>query len=209
VRFTFSKRGDARFLSHRQTMDSLERALRAAGLPVRYTEGFNPHIRLSMGPALALGHEGAGEVFDVDCTAPVRPGQVEACNRLLPEGLRLDAFEPLVPGAPALGKTVLAARYRVAPTDEPWPSSPPESPATVRDGVRSWEVRPDGELHLELNLRQTAGPTPSVKTVLAACGIDENALPRLRVIRERLVLGPRSRRRDSRDADAGETGVRT
>src|SRR4030095_3037509 len=56
-RVTFSKTGDARFLSHRNTMDVLERAIRAAGLPARYSEGFNPHMRLSMGPALALGLE--------------------------------------------------------------------------------------------------------------------------------------------------------
>ena len=56
-RVTFSKTGDARFLSHRNTMDVLERAIRAAGLPARYSEGFNPHMKLSMGPALALGLE--------------------------------------------------------------------------------------------------------------------------------------------------------
>ena len=47
-RITFEKTGDARFLSHRNTMDVLERAIRAAGLPARYSEGFNPHMKLSM-----------------------------------------------------------------------------------------------------------------------------------------------------------------
>src|SRR5262245_21184266 len=65
-RVTFSKTGDARLLSHRNTMDLLERAIRAAGLPARYSEGFNPHMRLSMGPALALGIESRHEVFEVD-----------------------------------------------------------------------------------------------------------------------------------------------
>ena len=56
-RVTFAKTGDARFLSHRNTMDVFERAIRAAGLPARYSEGFNPHMKLSMGPALPLGLE--------------------------------------------------------------------------------------------------------------------------------------------------------
>ncbi|MGZ6988704.1 MAG: TIGR03936 family radical SAM-associated protein, partial [Thermoanaerobaculia bacterium] len=64
-RFTFEKLGDARYLSHRNTMDVLERALRASGAPVRYTEGYNPHLRMSMGPALPLGHESTHELFDV------------------------------------------------------------------------------------------------------------------------------------------------
>ncbi len=87
-RLTFSKTGDARFLSHRQVMDALERVIRAAGLPVRYTQGFNPHIRLSMGPALSVGHEGSAEIFDVDCTAPLNKIHVTKVNSLLPEVTR-------------------------------------------------------------------------------------------------------------------------
>jgi uncharacterized protein (DUF2344 family) len=34
-RVTFEKTGDARFLSHRNTMDVLERAIRASGRPAR------------------------------------------------------------------------------------------------------------------------------------------------------------------------------
>jgi len=78
VRFTFAKFGDARFLSHRNVMDLLERALRAAAVPVRYTEGYNPHIRLSMGPALPLGAEALAEMFDVECHGDVEAGNVKA-----------------------------------------------------------------------------------------------------------------------------------
>ena len=86
-RFVFSKMGDARWLSHRQLMDALERMVRAAGLPVRYTEGFNPHIRLSMGPALPVGYEGRAETFDVDCTAPLSEHHLARANALLPNGV--------------------------------------------------------------------------------------------------------------------------
>src|SRR5687767_835614 len=72
-RLTFEKKGDARFLSHRNTMDAFERAIRASGLSARYSEGFNPHMKLSMGPALPLGLESRHEVFDVDGRAPFGP----------------------------------------------------------------------------------------------------------------------------------------
>ena len=81
------KTGDARFLSHRNTMDVLERAIRAAGLPARYSEGFNPHMKLSMGPALALGLESLHEVFDVEGTATFPPDAAAAIEAKLPEGL--------------------------------------------------------------------------------------------------------------------------
>ncbi len=86
-RIAFSKTGDARLLSHRNTMDVLERAIRAAGLPARYTEGFNPHMKLSMGPALALGLESRHEVFDVDGRAAFPPDAAERINAKLPAGV--------------------------------------------------------------------------------------------------------------------------
>jgi radical SAM-linked protein len=191
-RFTFSKTGDARYLSHRQVMDTLERVLRAAGVPTRYTEGYNPHIRLSMGPALGVGQEGLAEVFDVDCTAPVRPAHLDGMNRLLPEGLAITDARDLVPQAPSLGKMVSSARYLIAaPSGDPWPAEPIGLEGDAATALQRWEVLPDGRLRVELNQRQIDGPTATVKDLLLALGVDAAALPLIRVTRERLVLRPR------------------
>jgi len=189
-RFTFSKTGDARFLSRRQLMDALERTLRAAEVPVRYTEGYNPHIRISMGPALPVGYEGFAEVFDVDCTAPIRSQHLSAMNRLLPAGVEVIDARDLVPGAPSLGKMIAAARYRIASIDGcAWPSSPPDALGleTAR-GISAWTVQPDGSLHVELDLRPTEGPVVTVKDLIRSAGVTDDEIPLVRVVRERLVL---------------------
>ena len=111
VRFTFEKLGDARYLSHRNTMDVLERAVRAARVPVRYTEGFNPHMRLSMGPALPLGHESRHELFDLDLTDAMTPELLFAVNSRLPAGVRVLAFLDLPKGARSLGQSATEAVY--------------------------------------------------------------------------------------------------
>jgi radical SAM family uncharacterized protein len=111
-RFTFEKLGDARYLSHRNTMDVLERALRASGAPVRYTEGYNPHLRMSMGPALPLGHESKHELFDVDVLDALTDAHVTAVNARLPEGLRITACLELPKGAKSLGRAATMAVYR-------------------------------------------------------------------------------------------------
>ncbi len=194
-RFTFTKTGDARFLSHRQLMDAIERALRAAAVPARYTEGFNPHIRISMGPPLALGHEGLAELFDVDCTAPVRQQHVDAVNRLLPAGVEVVEELALVPGAPSLGKLVAAARYRIDPVPgRPWPTAPDEVAADLGERIHEWVVLPDGSLAVELAQRSHEGPQLTVKQLLRAHAVPEDELPLVRVVRERLVLRPPSRR---------------
>jgi hypothetical protein len=110
-RFTFEKLGDARYLSHRNTMDVLERALRASGAPVRYTEGYNPHLRMSMGPALPLGHESKHELFDVDVENAFTKEHLQAVNDRLPSGIRITALAELAKGAKSLGRAAIEAVY--------------------------------------------------------------------------------------------------
>jgi len=146
-----------------------------------------------MGPALPVGHEGLSEIFDVECTAPVRQSHLEAMARLLPTGMELLDARDLVPGAPSLGKMVAAARYRVPQLDQrPWPNASDEIPETLREGISLWEVLPSGDLRIELNQRESDGPVVSVKALLAALGLDDEHIRRVRVTRERLVLRPRS-----------------
>jgi hypothetical protein len=111
-RVSFEKLGDARYLSHRNVMDILERAFRAARVPVRYTEGFNPHLKLSMGPALPLGQESRHELFDLDVVDTLAPEFLPAVNDRLPPGMRLLGWTELPSGARSLGKAATEAVYR-------------------------------------------------------------------------------------------------
>jgi len=182
-------------------MDALERMVRAAQLPVRYTEGFNPHIRLSMGPALPVGHEGQAEAFDVDCTAPLRKQHLERANDLLPEGVQILDARPLLPGAPKLGRLVAAARYRIGTLGgvAPWPDSEAGLAEEIRSGVRHWQRIDDGSLLVELNARQENGPQISVKKLLLALGVAEDRVAQVPVTREMLVLEARAKIRESAD----------
>ena len=203
-RFTFSKTGDARFLSHRQLMDTLERVVRAATIPVRYTEGFNPHIRLSMGPALALGHEGEAEIFDVDCTAPVHGQHVEKANSLLPDGVEILDAKALLPGAPSIGKLLAATRYLISPEPDQgsWPESEDGLADELRAGIRQWRRLENGGLRVELNARQEEGPVVTAKQLLLGLGLEQERAVRVGVTREMLVLRPRRKRPEGGGQDS-------
>ena len=43
----FEKGETLRYIGHLDLMRAMQRALRRSGLPIRYSNGFNPHIRLS------------------------------------------------------------------------------------------------------------------------------------------------------------------
>jgi radical SAM family uncharacterized protein/radical SAM-linked protein len=196
-RVTFSKTGDARFLSHRNTMDVLERAIRAAGLPARYSEGFNPHMKMSMGPALALGLESLQEVFDVEGAAPFPADAAGRIGAKLPPGIAILEVRPLAAGEPSLSKAVRGARYAARLVT---PEQVTRAVDAVADGWReampalralSLETDASGAcLRFEVNLDQAAGETATAKKVLAsilAIPAEEHAA--LSVVREATILG--------------------
>jgi len=65
VRFTFTKSGDLRWLAHLDLIKLVEMAMLRSGLPVSYTEGYNPRPRLHFGPSLSVGVAGERELFEV------------------------------------------------------------------------------------------------------------------------------------------------
>jgi radical SAM family uncharacterized protein len=195
-RITFSKTGDARFLSHRNTMDVLERAIRAAGLPARYSEGFNPHMRLSMGPALALGLESRHEVFDVDGNAPFPEDAARRIAEKLPEGLAILEVRALAAGEPSLSKAVKGARYSVRLASEDQIARAGDALTNgwrdAMPSVREFALEADREgtrLRFEVNLDQSAGETATAKSVLERLlGIPPAAQVSLSVTREATLL---------------------
>ena len=115
IRFRIA--GAARFLSHAETFRVFQRACARAVLPVRYTEGFNPHPRLSLPLPRPVGVEADDELLvarlhndweagpvgkgsPVQCTALGVPNQAQheaamkqALAEQLPEGIEVLAVE--------------------------------------------------------------------------------------------------------------------
>ena len=52
---SISKGEELRFLGHLDYLRTMERAIMRSGLPVAFSEGFNPHMKISMDSALGVG----------------------------------------------------------------------------------------------------------------------------------------------------------
>ncbi len=99
-RLHLTKTGKLRFLSHHDLMRVLERAIRRSGIPIEYSEGFNPRPRISYHTALAVGIESEAEPVDIEVGVWKPPAEVQrAIASQLPSGLALAACEPVLPGA--------------------------------------------------------------------------------------------------------------
>ena len=65
VRIRFRKVGEAAYISLLDLQRVFHRILKRSGLPVYYTQGFNPHIYLSFACPLSLGQESICECCEV------------------------------------------------------------------------------------------------------------------------------------------------
>jgi radical SAM-linked protein len=93
-RIRFTKTGRMRFLSHHDLMRMFERALRRTGLPLRMTEGYNPHPIIAFPTALGLGIESLDEILEFELSSWTAPRQIEkTLGEQLPEGVQVRSCE--------------------------------------------------------------------------------------------------------------------
>lgn len=114
LRFQITKDKEIRFISHLEYLRTIGRAFRRAGLPVAYSQGFNPHMKYSLASALGVGVVSYAEFVELELTEPVEP--LEAANafkKALPRGIRVLAVDAVENSAPALMSVAGGAEYRV------------------------------------------------------------------------------------------------
>lgn len=65
LRVMFRKVGNLQYISHLDLQRTFQRVLVRAGLPLWYTKGFNPHIKMVFGMPLPVGCESECEFLDI------------------------------------------------------------------------------------------------------------------------------------------------
>jgi radical SAM family uncharacterized protein/radical SAM-linked protein len=121
VRVRYAKLGRLVALSHLETMHALLRAIRRAGLPVAYSQGYHPKPRVSFGPALPVGVESLCEHMDLDLLGPADAADVgERLARQLAEDFRVVEAAVVDPGEPSVSEALRAVHYRVRFPEEAW-----------------------------------------------------------------------------------------
>ena len=103
---------ELKFLSNLDMMRMMERALRRAEIPYALSEGFNPHIKLSMGTVLPVGIWGKNEYFDLELKNRVSPDWLrQQLNTVLPAGVEIKRAKEIDYRQPALMKIINSAAY--------------------------------------------------------------------------------------------------
>lgn len=95
VRLRFAKQGRLKYISHLDINRAMSRALKRAGIPLWYTEGFNPHPYMSFSLPLSLGVESLCESVDIRLVGDMSNTEIKKrMNKVLPEDLKiLDVYD--------------------------------------------------------------------------------------------------------------------
>ncbi len=103
MRLLFEKRGRAKYLSQLDCMHTLTRAFTRAGFKLKYSQGFNPHPRLSVAHPLPVGVEGYAEMPDFEVEEEPSADALERLNARLPDGIK--GIKLYTPDAPVKAYT--------------------------------------------------------------------------------------------------------
>lgn len=114
VRLRFQKHGIMRFVGHLDMMRFFQKAIRRAGLPVAYSNGFHPHQIMSFALPLGIGITSDGEYMDLELSEDI-PGKeaLDCLNAEMAGGVRVMSWNRLPDSAKKAMAAVEAAEYRV------------------------------------------------------------------------------------------------
>lgn len=92
----YNKMDRAKYFSHTDVNNIIQRGFRRAGIPVCFSKGFHPKMIVSFPPALPLGMEGRAEVIEFRSDYYIPQDEFAShINAYLPPGIRFSRLEKL------------------------------------------------------------------------------------------------------------------
>jgi len=181
IRLRFSKTDTLRFIGHLDFLRVFQQTIRRSGLPIAYSQGFNPHQILSFALPLPLGMESINDYADITLTAEI-PGDevINRINNCVPRGLHILAAYKAIGQNSAAATT--AADYVITTdiqkeflsetTKRILESETLVIPKKTKSGVKNTDIRPDiFDIQIadgNLQLRLSAGSARFLNPLLAA-----------------------------------------
>ncbi len=107
IRFRFIKGETVRYISHLDMLNTFQRAMRRAHVPLSYSRGYNPHPSMIFGMALSLGISSECEAVDLGLAEKLPIDEVmDISNRALPMDIQFTSGEYTPPK-----NSIMAAVY--------------------------------------------------------------------------------------------------
>lgn len=116
-RLKYQKGERMKFIGHLDFLRFFQRIIRKSGIPIGYSNGFNPHQMVSFAAPLPLGMTSSGDYCDIETTAYLEPSALlEAINPEFPEDVKLLRATPFETGEQRAMASVAAGKYLIQKT---------------------------------------------------------------------------------------------
>ncbi len=90
VVMVFEEQGDLKFISHLDLLSLFERAIRRADLPLKFSQGFNPHPKITFAYPLSVGVSSNYELMEIELVEMIEmPLLIKVLNDKLPPGIKI------------------------------------------------------------------------------------------------------------------------
>ena len=111
----FYKDGTMRYISHLDLLRLFKRTFKRTGIRLIYSQGFNPHPKMSFVQPLSLGYASDKEYLDFETTEQLDCGEiVSRLNAAMPTGVGITACRKLPPSKRTLAALVEYAVYEAS-----------------------------------------------------------------------------------------------
>jgi radical SAM family uncharacterized protein/radical SAM-linked protein len=112
-RMRFKKMGYSKYISHLDLIRLFDRACRFAGIPVAYSQGFNPRPKIAFCQPLALGQTSESEYLDMEVLDNCIIDFKEKLNQFLPEGINILDVKNITVKTDTLAAAINVVDYEV------------------------------------------------------------------------------------------------
>ena len=151
----YHKGEEIAFISHLDIQRTLQRAMRRAQIPLAFSQGFNPHPKLSFASAVATGQTSDCEWFEAELSSEMDPDiYMRSINAVMPAGFYVTDAAEAPDGFGSLSALTRAAEYeirlrvpaepdRVAEAFTDLLGGPIMMEKKTKSGVRTVDIRPE------------------------------------------------------------------
>lgn len=178
-RLKFSKTGMGKFISHLDLLRTFTRAIHRAELPVRYSQGFNPHQLITFSLPLPIGVTSETEFVDIDFEDTAADSEIMTkLNENLPPDIKILS----VSAVSCKANDIVEARYMIDIdakeminkdkienffNQENIPAvkktKKGEKEVNLREYIRDWKIVNIDKKEVSLDITLSAGGTANIK----------------------------------------------
>lgn len=117
-RFQYARRGVMRFIGQLEVNRLFSRAVRRAGLPMRYSQGYHPLPRMMFGPPPPVGVASEAEFLDLELARRLPPETIkEKLQAAMPEGLVILSADEMPMRTSPISAVITGFDYEVQPPE--------------------------------------------------------------------------------------------